>query len=78
MDERRWRTRRLTAGRRLLSNPGLAREALRAGFQSLPSATVAHPFRRIPPVSSTTNAEPSAVEHNVEASGPRLALSGGA
>jgi serine/threonine protein kinase, bacterial len=78
MDEHRWRTRRLTAGRRLLSNPGLAREALRAGFQSLPSATVAHPFRRIPPVSSTPNAEPSAGEHNVEASGSRLALSGGA
>ena len=37
-------TRRLDAGRWLLSNPRLARQALRAGFQSLPSATVANLF----------------------------------
>jgi serine/threonine protein kinase, bacterial len=77
-DEHKGTTRRLTAGRRLLSNPSLAREALRSGFHSLPSATVAHLFRRIPPVSSTPNAAPSAVQPNVEASGSRLALSGGA
>ncbi|BBZ52819.1 serine/threonine protein kinase [Mycobacterium heidelbergense] len=79
MDDHRGTTRRLDAGRRLLSNPRLAREALRAGFHSLPSATVAHLFRRIPPVNSTPNAEPAAaVEHRDEASGSRLALSGGA
>ncbi|OBG30944.1 nuclease PIN [Mycobacterium alsense] len=69
MDERRGSARRLDAGRRLLSNPRLAREALRAGFHSLPSATVAHLFHRIPPVNSAAD---------VEAGGPRLALSGGA
>jgi serine/threonine-protein kinase len=49
MDERQGQPRRLSAGR-LLSNPRLARGALRAGFQSLPSATVAHLFHRVPPV----------------------------
>lgn len=49
MDERNGQPRRLSAGW-LLSNPRLAREALRAGFQSLPSATVAHLFHRVPPV----------------------------
>jgi serine/threonine protein kinase, bacterial len=64
-DESMGDTRRL--GRRLLSNPGLA---LRAGFQSLPSATVAHLFRRVPPVSSTPNAQTPA---RGEASGSRIA-----
>ena len=71
-------TRRIDAGRRLLSNPRLARAALRAGFQSIPSPTVAHLFRRVPPVDSTPNAEPPAVEHHTEASGSRLALTSGA
>ncbi|SPM36967.1 nuclease PIN [Mycobacterium rhizamassiliense] len=44
MDERK--AQRLGAGRRLLSNPRLSRQALRAGFQSLPSATAGHRFRR--------------------------------
>jgi serine/threonine-protein kinase len=61
-DEHRGTTRRIDAGRRLLSNPRLAREALRTGFHSLPSATVAHLLRRVPPVSSAPNAEPPAVE----------------
>jgi serine/threonine protein kinase, bacterial len=78
MDEQKGTTRRLTGGRRLLSNPRLAREALSAGFHSLPAATVGHRFRRIPPVSSTPNAEPSGVQHRGEASGSHLALSGGA
>ena len=73
-DEHKGTTRRIDAGRRLLSNPRLAREALRTGFHSLPSATVAHLLRRVPPVSSTPNAEPPAVE----VSGSRLALSSGA
>ena len=55
-DEHKGTTRRIDAGRRLLSNPRLARAALRAGFQSLPSATFAHLFRRVPPVSSTPTA----------------------
>ncbi|MCV7442512.1 serine/threonine-protein kinase [Mycobacterium paraense] len=55
----------------------MAREALRAGFESIPSATVAHLFRRIPPVSSTPNAEPASVPP-AEVSGSRLALSSGA
>ncbi|ORW26822.1 nuclease PIN [Mycobacterium paraense] len=70
-------TRRIDVGRRLLSNPRMAREALRAGFESIPSATVAHLFRRIPPVSSTPNAEPASVPP-AEVSGSRLALSSGA
>ena len=78
MDEHRGTTRRIDAGRRLLSNPRLAREALRAGFHSLPSATVAHLFGRIPPVSSTPNAEPSVVEAHREANGSRLVLGSGA
>ncbi|OIN82035.1 serine/threonine-protein kinase [Mycobacterium malmoense] len=78
MDERKGTTRRLDAGRRLLSNPRLVREALRSGFHSLPSATVAHLFRRIPPVDSTPNAEPQPAEQPGEAGGSRLALSGGA
>ncbi|SPM27279.1 PknF protein, partial [Mycobacterium terramassiliense] len=70
-------TRRIDVGRRLLSNPRLAREALRAGFESIPSATVAHLFRRIPPVSSTPNAQPASAPP-AEVSGSRLALSNGA
>ncbi|OBI16688.1 nuclease PIN [Mycobacterium sp. E2327] len=81
-DDHKGTTRRIDAGRRLLSNPRLAREALRAGFNSGPSATVAHLFRRIPPVTSTPNAEPPALEVAVvsrpEPSASRLALSSGA
>ncbi|ORW28677.1 serine/threonine-protein kinase [Mycobacterium palustre] len=73
-DEQKGTTRRIDTGRRLLSNPRLA---FRAGFQSLPSATVAHLFRRVPPVHSAPNAEPPA-EHPAEVSGSRLALSSGA
>ena len=78
MDGNKGTTRRIDTGRRLLSNPRLARAALRAGFQSIPSATVVHLFRRVPPVDSTPNAEPRAVEHRAEASGSRLALTSGA
>lgn len=70
-------TRRIDVGRRLLNNPRLAREALRAGFESIPSATVAHLFRRIPPVGSTPNVDPASVPP-AEVSGSRLALSNGA
>jgi serine/threonine-protein kinase len=77
MDEKKGTTRRLD-GRRLLSNPRSAREALRAGFQSLPAVTVEHLFRRIPPVNSTPNAEPSAPAHDTDGGGSRLALSSGA
>ena len=75
MDEPTGGTRRLGGGRRLLSNPGLARAAVRAGFQSLPSAT-GQLFRRVPPVSSTPNAdaEQAPVEaQRGEASGSRIA-----
>jgi serine/threonine-protein kinase len=77
-DEHKGTTRRIDAGRWLLSNPRLAREALRAGFHSLPSATFAHLFRRIPPVSSTPNGEHSVPEQQVEASGSRPVMAGGA
>ncbi len=76
-NDHRGTTRRLDVGRRLLSNPRAAREALRAGFNSLPSATVAHLLRRIPPVSSTPNAEPEAVPQQSEVSGSRLAVTNG-
>jgi serine/threonine-protein kinase len=56
----------------------LAREAIRAGFHSLPSAPFAHMLGRIPPVSSNPNAKPAAVEQHDRPSGSRLALSGGA
>jgi serine/threonine-protein kinase len=78
MDEHKGTTRRIDAGRRLLSNPRLAREALRAGFHSLPSAPFAHLLGRIPPVSSNPNAEPAPVEQPDRPSGSRLALNGGA
>ncbi|HTY31343.1 serine/threonine-protein kinase [Mycobacterium sp.] len=77
MHEHKGTTRRIATGRRLLSNPRLAREALRAGFESIPSATVAHLFRRIPPVDSAPNAAP-APDSPAEVSGSRLALSSGA
>ncbi len=77
MDENWGATRRIGTGRRLLSNPRAAREALRAGFHSLPSATVAHLFGRIPPVSSTPSAQPSASEHDGEVAASRLAPSSG-
>ena len=78
MDEHKGTTRRIGAGRRLLTNPRLAREALRAGFQSLPSGTFAHLFQRVPPVTSTPNAEPQAAEQPVEAGAARSAMSNGA
>jgi serine/threonine protein kinase, bacterial len=81
MDELKRPTRRLDARRRLLSNPRLGRQALRAGFQSLPSATVAHLFRRVPPISSTPNAEPPkfpAEEHRDQGSGSRVSMANGA
>lgn len=74
MDEHKGTTRRIGAGRKLLSNPREARQALRAGFHSLPSATFAHLLRNIPPVSSIPNADAEAdraVEPS-EASGPRV------
>jgi serine/threonine-protein kinase len=81
MDELKRPTRRLGSGRRLLSNPRLAGEALRAGFHSLPSATVAHLFRRVPPVNSIPNAEPlpaPAAQQSSEGTGPRVAMANGA
>ncbi|OBH13681.1 serine/threonine-protein kinase [Mycobacterium sp. E1747] len=69
-------TRRIGAGRWALSNPREARAALRAGFHSLPAVTIAHLFRRIPPVSSTPNAEPES--GRVDADGARLSISSGA
>jgi serine/threonine protein kinase, bacterial len=77
IDENGGATRRIDAGRRLLSNPRAARQALRAGFHSLPSATVVHLFGRVPPVSSTPNAAPPAPEDEGEAVRTRLAPSSG-
>ncbi|KKC05677.1 serine/threonine-protein kinase [Mycobacterium nebraskense] len=71
MYEHKGTTRRIGAGRRLLSNPRQARAALRAGFHSLPAVTISHLFRRIPPVSSTPVAES-------EADGSRLSVTSGA
>jgi serine/threonine-protein kinase len=80
MDELKRPTRRLGSGRRRLSNPRLAGQALRAGFQALPSATAAHLFRHVPPVNSTPNAEPSEAPayEGSEVSGSRLAMANGA
>ena len=78
MDEHKGTTRRIGAGRRLLSNPRDARAALRAGFHSLPAVTISHLFRRIPPVSSTPSAEPEAARRPGEADGSRLSISSGA
>jgi serine/threonine protein kinase, bacterial len=67
------------AGRGLPSNPRVGRASMRAGFQSLPSATVAHFLRRVPPVNSSPNAEPANLAPNRrdegrdEVSGSRLA-----
>ncbi|MGB9224570.1 serine/threonine-protein kinase [Mycobacterium sp.] len=58
MDDQSDGTRRLHGGRRLITNPRLARAALRSGFQALPSATVAHLFRHVPPIGSTPSAPP--------------------
>ncbi|OCB26279.1 nuclease PIN [Mycobacterium malmoense] len=60
MHEDKAATRRIGAGRRLLSNPRQAGAALRAGFQSLPAVTAAHLFRRVPPAGSAPAAEPAA------------------
>src|SRR5271170_4348134 len=79
MDERKGTTRRLDGRRRLLSNPRVARQAVRSGFQSLPSATV-HLMRRVPPVGSTPNAD-SSEEHpedRGETTGPRPSIASGA
>ena len=75
-DELMGRTRRLGAGRRLVSNPRAAGAALRAGFQSLPSATMVHLFRRIPRVSSAPSAHAPmvpAAEQSAPVSGSRIA-----
>ncbi|HTX93779.1 MAG TPA: serine/threonine-protein kinase [Mycobacterium sp.] len=77
MDEHKRSTRPIGAGRGLLSNPSQAREALRAGFQSLPSVTVAHLFRRIPPVTPNPNAEPVEAQQPGELSGSRLGIGNG-
>ncbi|MDD4866211.1 MAG: serine/threonine-protein kinase [Mycobacterium sp.] len=78
MDERGGTTRRLGTGRRLLSNPRQARAALRAGFHSRSSATVAHLLRRVPPAGSTPPVEPPAPDRDGEASASRLAINNGA
>ncbi|OBI23790.1 serine/threonine-protein kinase [Mycobacterium sp. E2238] len=75
MDEHKGTTRRIGAGRRLLSNPRQAGAAVRAGFQSLPAVTISHLFRRVPPVSSTPSVEPGAAR---QADGSRPSITGGA
>lgn len=77
-NEHKGTTRRIGAGRALLSNPRQAREALRAGFHSLPAMPIGQLFRRIPPVDSAPNAEPVVAQQNNEISEPRLAVSNGA
>ncbi|BBY00618.1 serine/threonine-protein kinase [Mycobacterium seoulense] len=72
MNEDNGTTRRIGAGRRLLSNPRQARAALSAGFHSVPAVTLSHLFRRIPPVSSA----PSARSGDVDAA--RLSVDSGA
>ncbi|MEE6138613.1 serine/threonine-protein kinase [Mycobacterium sp. 050128] len=71
MDELKRPTRRLGSGRRLLTNPRLAGEALRAGFHSRPSMTVAHLFRRVPP--SNPNPAPQPADEQVSGSRPAMA-----
>ncbi|OBK39138.1 nuclease PIN [Mycobacterium sp. 1165196.3] len=78
MNEHKGTTRRIGAGRRLLSNPRQARAALRAGFHSLPAMPIGQLFRRIPPVDSAPNAEPVAAQQLNESSGQRLAVGNGA
>ncbi|WP_322861089.1 serine/threonine-protein kinase [Mycobacterium europaeum] len=78
MDEDKGATRRIGAGRRLLSNPGQARAALRAGLHSVPAVTLAHLFRRIPPVSSAPSAPAEAAARAGNGDGSRPAITGGA
>lgn len=78
MDEHKRTTRRIGTGRRLLGNPRQARDALRAGFHSLPAMPIGQLFRRIPPVSSAPNAEPEAAQPRSESSASRLAVGNGA
>ncbi|WP_019695943.1 serine/threonine-protein kinase, partial [Mycobacterium avium] len=78
MNEHKGTTRRIGAGRRLLSNPRQARAALRAGFQSLPGMPIGQLFRRIPPVDSRPHPEPAAAQANSEPGGPRLTIGNGA
>jgi len=80
MNERKGNGRRLDGRRQLLSNPHVARQALRAGFQSLPSATV-HLLRRVPPISSTPNADSPDLEQldqQREPAGSNPAMASGA
>jgi serine/threonine-protein kinase len=77
-DEHKGTTRRIGAGRALLSNPRQAREALRAGFHSLPAMPIGQLFRRIPPVDSAPKVEPAVAQQRSEPSEPRLAISNGA
>ena len=77
MQERKSTTRRLDGRRRLLSNPRMPRGAARPGFQSLPSAT-APLLRRVPPVSSTPNADSAELEHWEHATGPGPSIASGA
>ncbi|WP_201406982.1 serine/threonine-protein kinase [Mycobacterium paraintracellulare] len=78
MDEHKRTTWRIGTGRRLLSNPRQARDALRAGFHSLPAMPIGQLFRRIPPVDSSPNAEPEAAQPHSESGSPRLAVGNGA
>ncbi|MCV7413583.1 nuclease PIN [Mycobacterium florentinum] len=75
MDELKRPTRRLGSGRRLLTNPRLAGEALRAGLHS---ATVAHLFRRVPPANPTPHAELAPAPADEQVSGSRPAMANGA
>lgn len=74
MNADRGTTRRLGAGRRLLGNRGQARAALLAGFHSAPAVTIAHLFRRIPPVDSAPESAPAPQP----ADGSRPSITGGA
>lgn len=78
MDEHKGTTRRIGAGRRLLSNPRQARAALRAGFHSLPAMPIGQLFRRIPPVDSVPNAESQAAQQHSERHASRHAVGNGA
>lgn len=78
MDEHKRTTRRIGVGRRLLSNPRQARDALRAGFHSLPAMPIGQLLRRIPPVVSAPNAEPEAAQRNSESAASRLVVGNGA
>ncbi|WP_297600526.1 serine/threonine-protein kinase [Mycobacterium sp.] len=78
MDEHKRTTRRIGAGRRLLSNPRQARDALRAGFHSLPAMPIGQLFRRVPPVVSAPSAEPGAAQRASGSSASQLAVGNGA